>query len=62
MDLGQRNNNSSVDNRINNIVKCYKSSFNNGKNNICNIDILGNRKIVNSRANADPITEPSGIG
>ncbi|ORX88312.1 hypothetical protein BCR32DRAFT_273871 [Anaeromyces robustus] len=102
-----------VDNRINNIVKGYKSSSNNRINNLSNIDIIGNRKLlivsdvrikkklrsadlfndimlvvfkrqhilfnkfkinlsrnVNadntvgqpSRANADPITDPSGIG
>ncbi|ORX86549.1 hypothetical protein BCR32DRAFT_275333 [Anaeromyces robustus] len=36
-----------VDNRINNIVKGYKSSSNNRNNSICNVDILGNRKIIN---------------
>ncbi|ORX80754.1 hypothetical protein BCR32DRAFT_280251 [Anaeromyces robustus] len=40
--------NSSVDNRFNNIVKGYKSSNNIRINSISNIDILGNRKIVNS--------------
>ncbi|ORX77324.1 hypothetical protein BCR32DRAFT_283281 [Anaeromyces robustus] len=39
--------NSSVDNRINNIVKGYKSSSNDRINSLSNIDILGNRKIVN---------------
>ncbi|ORX76079.1 hypothetical protein BCR32DRAFT_284558 [Anaeromyces robustus] len=32
--------NSSVDNRINNIIKGYKSSSNNGNTRICNIDIF----------------------
>ncbi|ORX63325.1 hypothetical protein BCR32DRAFT_287845 [Anaeromyces robustus] len=39
--------NFSVDNRINNIVKGYKSSDKIRINSISNIDILGNRKIVN---------------
>ncbi|ORX85959.1 hypothetical protein BCR32DRAFT_275776 [Anaeromyces robustus] len=39
--------NSSVDNRINNIVKGYKSSDNIRINSVSNIDILENRKIVN---------------
>ncbi|ORX82290.1 hypothetical protein BCR32DRAFT_292737 [Anaeromyces robustus] len=40
-------NNPSVDNRINNIVKGYKSSNNMRINCISNIDILGNKKLVN---------------
>ncbi|ORX42015.1 hypothetical protein BCR32DRAFT_288426, partial [Anaeromyces robustus] len=52
--------NSSVDNRINNIVKGYKSSFNNGNNSIrkclykCQTESVGQ----SSRENADPITDP----
>ncbi|ORX85591.1 hypothetical protein BCR32DRAFT_276141 [Anaeromyces robustus] len=41
--LLRTSNNPSVDNRINNIVKGYKSS----NNSISNIDILGSKKIVN---------------
>ncbi|ORX77170.1 hypothetical protein BCR32DRAFT_283457 [Anaeromyces robustus] len=41
--LVRTSNNPSVDNRINNIVKGYKSS----NNSISNIDILGSKKIVN---------------
>ncbi|ORX77062.1 hypothetical protein BCR32DRAFT_283566 [Anaeromyces robustus] len=40
-------NNASLDDRINNIVKGYKSSNNIRINRISIIDILGNRKIVN---------------
>ncbi|ORX83984.1 hypothetical protein BCR32DRAFT_291655 [Anaeromyces robustus] len=115
--LVRTSNNPNVDNRINSIVKGYKSSNNMRINSISNIDILGNKKIVNrdygfsdrinnspykkeweclfkcqtesgtyskspfllrsaallndimpvvlgqpSRANADPISDPSGIG
>ncbi|ORX70421.1 hypothetical protein BCR32DRAFT_272363 [Anaeromyces robustus] len=45
--LVRTSDNSSVDNRINNIVKGYKSSNNIRINSISNIDTLGNRKIVN---------------
>ncbi|ORX75818.1 hypothetical protein BCR32DRAFT_284810 [Anaeromyces robustus] len=45
--LVRTSNNPSVDNRINNIVKGYKSRNNMRINSISNIDILGNKKIVN---------------
>ncbi|ORX63963.1 hypothetical protein BCR32DRAFT_298261 [Anaeromyces robustus] len=45
--LVRTSNNPSVDNRINNIVKGYKSSNNMRINSISNIDILGNKKIFN---------------
>ncbi|ORX82731.1 hypothetical protein BCR32DRAFT_278642 [Anaeromyces robustus] len=45
--LVRTNDNPSVDNRINNIVKGYKSSNNIRINSISNIDILGNKIIVN---------------
>ncbi|ORX85348.1 hypothetical protein BCR32DRAFT_276384 [Anaeromyces robustus] len=45
--LVRTSNNPSVDNRINNIVKGYKSSNNMRINSLSNIDILGNKKIVN---------------
>ncbi|ORX87914.1 hypothetical protein BCR32DRAFT_289029 [Anaeromyces robustus] len=45
--LVRTSNNPSVDNSINSIVKGYKSSNNMRINSISNIDILGNKKIVN---------------
>ncbi|ORX54354.1 hypothetical protein BCR32DRAFT_295123 [Anaeromyces robustus] len=45
--LVRTSNNPSVDNRINSIVKGYKNSNNMRFNCISNIDILGNKKIVN---------------
>ncbi|ORX63443.1 hypothetical protein BCR32DRAFT_287760 [Anaeromyces robustus] len=45
--LVRTSNNPNVDNRINNIVKGYKSSNNMRINSKSHIDILGNKKIVN---------------